>query len=102
MKTCIVCERSTPDASCVCLELRADEEITFVKAGVKPPASLVYCKPCWSILKDPQAAPQLMRGTAERLMLRFGVAPHRAKRAADKLFTRLIESQRNRLHKTQA
>lgn len=98
MKTCVVCLRRVFEASCVCVEPTAAEEAVLVKAGVEDMASLVYCKSCWAILGDPKAAPQLMRSTAERLMLRYGVPPVRAKAAADKLYMRLVEAQRRRQH----
>jgi len=98
MRDCILCGRRAPDG--VSFELRPDEEATLIKAGFESPGPLSYCKPCWSILKDPVAAPQLMRGAAERMMLRYGVPPVRARAAAEKLYTRLIESQRRRQHKS--
>ena len=98
--TCIVCGRPAPAANGVSFELRPDEEATLVKAGIESPGPFTYCRSCWSILKDPVAAPQLMRGAAERLMLRYGVPAGRAKVAADKLYTRLVESQRRRQHKS--
>lgn len=100
MTSCVVCGK--PAQGGVTFELRPDEEAALVKAGVDAAGPLSYCKACWGILKDPVAAPQLMRGAAERLMVRYGVPPLRAKAAADKLFTRLVESQRRRLHKTLA
>jgi len=102
MKTCIVCGRPTPEAAGVSFELRPDEEAALVQAGIDAPGPLSYCHQCWAILKDPTAAPQLMRSAAERVMLRYGVAPVRAKAAADKLYSRLVESQRLRQHKTLA
>lgn len=102
MTNCIVCGRPGVGPGCVSFELRADEEATLVNAGIESPGPLVYCRTCWSILKDPVAAPRLMRGAAERLMLRYGVPPMRAKAAADRLHTQLVEAQRRRHHKVQA
>jgi hypothetical protein len=96
MKPCIVCARPTLDG--ISFELRADEEAVFIKAGIESPGPLTYCKSCWAILRDPVAAPQLMRGAAERVMLRSGVPPVRARAAADKLHTRLVDAQRRRHH----
>lgn len=100
MKHCLICTRAVSDGSCVTFELRADEEALLVKAGVETMGPLVYCKSCWGILNDPVAAPQLMRAATERLMLQYGVPPARAKAAADKLHTGLVEAQRRRKHKS--
>lgn len=100
MKACIVCGRPTPEAASVCIELRPDEEAALIQAGVEAPGPLTYCNSCWTILKDPSAAPQLIRSAAERVMLRYGVGSVKAKAAADRLYSRLLELQRLRQHKT--
>lgn len=102
MKICGVCERPHPEANCQIFELTAEEEAALVKRGLEPPAEFVYCKACWALIKDPETGPRLMRGTAERQMLRLGVNPLRARKIADRYFNRLVELQRNRHHKTQA
>lgn len=100
MKTCVVCDRKHLQADCVTFELTAAEEAALIKRGVQPPTEFTYCNRCWTLIKDPQLGPQLMRSTAERQMLKLGVEPSRAKKIADKFFTNLVELQRRRHHGT--
>lgn len=98
-KTCVVCQRSHPQERCTTFELTPSEEAILVKRGVALPDEFVYCNQCWSIIKDPEAGPRLMRDTAERQMLKVGVAAPRAREIADRYYTRLVDLRRQRHHK---
>lgn len=93
---CMVCERPQPRDRCTIIELTPAEEAVLVKRGVQIPGEFVYCNRCWGIIKDPEVGPRLMRDTAERQMLKLGVAGARAQRIADRYYKRLVELQRQR------
>lgn len=99
LKTCMVCERPYPRERCTIIELTPAEEAVLAKRGTKIPEEFVYCARCWGIIKDPEIGPRLLRDTAERQMLKLGVAAARAQKIADRYYTRLRELQRQRHHK---
>lgn len=99
-KTCLICRRDHAEETCEIFTLAAWQEALLLKNGAILPDEFVYCSKCWTLMSHPQIAPKLMRDAAERQMLKGGLTPVKARQMADKFFTRLVELQRERHHKT--
>lgn len=48
-----------------------------------------YCKPCWKVISDPIAGPNLMKGLAQTHLRRLGVS--NAEELAEKYHTGLLK-----------
>jgi hypothetical protein len=94
-KVTCMCGQTFYDHECVKVKLTDPERDSLRQRGVDPPPSeLYYCKPCWSLLNNPERASQLMKGMAQQYLQHMGIPYHEAEQKAEAYRQKLLQKAR--------
>lgn len=89
---CLVCGASRIKKTCHIIKLTVEERQALRQRGEEPLDEYIYCKPCWKLISDPVAGPNLLKGLAQAHMRRLGVS--NAEEIAQKFHSKLIQTQK--------
>jgi hypothetical protein len=94
-KVTCMCGHTFYAHECIKVNLTDPERESLRSMGVdSPPSELYYCKPCWSLLNNPERASQLMKGMAQQYLQQMGVPPQEAEQKAEAYRQKLLQRAR--------